>query len=88
MLAQKAGILMRVYKKLIGGKTIRAYNDSGVDWVVYGGCGCGLDCHLCQMRFKQFKFTKTDKDLYARTMKEAVEAYVYFCDIAKGKVMA
>ena len=79
---------MRVYKKIISDKTITAYNDSGVDWVVSGGCDCGMGCYLCEMRFKQFRFLKANTDLYARTMTEAMESYAHICDVANGKVAA
>lgn len=60
---------MKIHKKQIGEKTIRAYNDSGVEWVVSGGCDCGLKCSMCSMRFKKNKFT----------MIHAMEFYAQIC---------
>ena len=51
---------MRTYKKKIGEKIVRAYNDSNVEWVVSGCCDCGLKCSACSMRFNKRKFTMSD----------------------------
>jgi len=60
---------MKKFTKRVFGMEICAYNDSNVEWVVSGGCSCGLKCSMCSMRFQKRKFT----------MRHAMEFYADIC---------
>lgn len=60
---------MKKYCRSVMGIDINAYNDSNVEWVVSGGCNCGLKCSVCSMRFPKRKFT----------MRQAMEFYAEIC---------
>lgn len=60
---------MKKFTKSVFGMDVSAYNDSNVEWVVSGGCSCGLGCSMCSMRFQKRQFT----------MRQAMEFYAQIC---------